>query len=89
MEDKAEEGSKKTIYCEYVYLGNTEGELGCTITNPKICSNLLCSKCDTKISLFKNQKWSDSCDYLFFRNNYGDQIKLSEVLFNKEILNRN
>jgi hypothetical protein len=40
---------------------------------------MLCTKCDTKVSMFKDMKWCDSCDYLFFRNNYGDAIKLSEV----------
>ena len=50
------------------------------IYNSKICSALLCTKCDVKVSIFKNKLWCDSCDYLFFRNNYGDQIKLSERL---------
>ena len=40
-------------------------------------------KCDTKVSSFKYNKWEDSCDYLFFRNNYGDKNKLSEVYKNK------
>lgn len=30
--------------------------------------------------MFRNMKWCDSCDYLFFRNNYGDECKLTEKL---------
>ncbi len=45
-----------------------------------MCNNLTCSKCDVKVSMFKNMKWSESCDYLFFRNNYGDQIKLGDKM---------
>jgi hypothetical protein len=33
-----------------------------------------------KVKIFKNQKWDDSCDYLFFRNNIGNVIKLAEVI---------
>ena len=32
-----------------------------------------------KVKIFKNQRWDDSCDYLFFRNNIGNVVKLSEV----------
>jgi hypothetical protein len=69
-------------FCEETYIGNTKDDFGITQNGKKlICSNLLCSKCDIKVSIFKNKKWNDSCDYMFFRNNYGDQIKLSEVMF--------
>lgn len=37
-------------------------------------------KCDLKVSMFKSRRWCDTADYLFFRNNYGDQIKLGEKL---------
>lgn len=47
---------------------------------PKVCNALLCTKCDVKVSMFKNMKWCESCDYMFFRNNYGDEIKLSDKL---------
>jgi hypothetical protein len=67
-------------FCDTTYIGNSKGELGASVNGKKlICSHLLCSKCDIKVRTFKNQKWMDSCDYMFFRNNYGDQIKLSEV----------
>jgi hypothetical protein len=32
-------------------------------------------------------KWCESCDYLFFRNNYGDRIKLSEKIIASGITN--
>jgi hypothetical protein len=41
---------------------------------------VLCTKCDLKVSSFKNKKWGDNCDYLFFRNNYGNENKLKENL---------
>jgi hypothetical protein len=67
-------------FCEITYIGNTKGDFGVSLNGNKlICSHLLCSKCDIKVSAFKNKKWIDACDYMFFRNNYGDQIKLSEV----------
>ncbi len=40
----------------------------------------MCTKCDVKVSSFKNKKWSDTSDYLFFRNNYGNDNKLKEKL---------
>jgi hypothetical protein len=67
-------------FCDTVYIGNTNYEFGMTqSTNKFICNNLICSKCDNKVSAYKNQKWNDTCDYMFFRNNHGDQIRLSEV----------
>ncbi len=29
-------------------------------------------------------KWTDNLDYIFFRNNYGDKIKLSEKLVSSQ-----
>jgi hypothetical protein len=76
-------------FCETAYIGNSKHEFGCSQNGVKlICNNLLCSKCDIKVSAFKNKKWNDSCDYMFFRNNYGDQIKLSEVNFFVFLLRR-
>lgn len=74
---------KQTLeYCDTTYIGSNQSEVGYSKTGKanKICGNLLCLKCDVKISMFKNKKWNDNCDYLFFRNNYGDKIKLSERL---------
>jgi hypothetical protein len=69
-------------FCETTCIGNAKCEVGISQNGQKmICNNLLCSKCDIKVSTFKNKKWNDSCDYMFFRNNYGDQIKLSEVTY--------
>lgn len=77
-------------FCVGTFIGNGKTESGFTsqmsdkkveFSIMQICSNLLCSKCDCKVSMFKDMKWDNSCDYLFFRNNYGDSIKLSEVTF--------
>lgn len=67
-------------YCKEVYLGASKNPVGIANENAqRTCGSLICTKCDTKVSMFKNKKWCESADYLFFRNNYGDHIKLSEV----------
>ena len=35
-----------------------------------------CSKCDFKVVRFDDQRWSDSVDYMFFRNFMGNLAKL-------------
>jgi hypothetical protein len=67
-------------FCETSYIGNAKGNFGLSVgVSKNICSNLICAKCDTKVSPIVNQKWNDNCDYTFFKNNHGDEIKLSEV----------
>ena len=38
--------------------------------------SLRCSKCDFKVVRFDDQRWSDSVDYMFFRNFMGNLAKL-------------
>ena len=38
--------------------------------------SLRCSKCDFKVVRFDDQRWSDSVDYMFFRNFMGNLTKL-------------
>jgi len=43
-------------------------------------TNLRCSKCDFKVMRFDDQRWSESVDYMFFRNFMGDIAKLRTKL---------
>ena len=57
-----------------MYLGNF------TTDDRPLCENLLCTKCDVKVSIFKNKRWKSEVDYLFFRNNYSRKDKLQTML---------
>ena len=46
-------------------------------TPPRLVrGSLRCSKCDFKVMRFDDQRWSDSVDYMFFRNFMGELAKL-------------
>ena len=62
-------GSKKK-YCEIPYIG--------TGTTKKLCDNLICTKCDVKVTCFKNRKYDNTVNYMFFRSYYSNKAKLSE-----------
>jgi hypothetical protein len=67
-------------FCDTAYIGNAKNEFGISQSSNKlICNNLICAKCDKKVSSFVNKKWNENCDYVFIKNNHGDQNKLSEV----------
>lgn len=63
-------------YCEVAYLGNGG------YSEKNICDNLLCTKCDVKVSIFPNKQWDTSVNYMFFRNNYARKDSLSQKLLN-------
>ena len=44
------------------------------------CSNLRCLSCNFKVHVFPGYEWSASADYLFFRNNAGNDGSLSREL---------
>lgn len=44
------------------------------------CNNLICTQCDIKIGSFEQQKWKQNADYLFFRSNFGNPLKLKQQL---------
>lgn len=63
-------------YCEVTYIGNG-------LNNFKdLCDNLLCTKCDVKVSIFPNKQWDTAVNYMFFRNNYARKDILSQKLLN-------
>ena len=75
--DRTEEKKKangKKVYCSSL-LGNGKG-------SEKLCSNLICTLCDCRVSVFEGSKWEDEkgVDYLFFRNNFACPAKLATKL---------
>ena len=60
--------------CEIAYLGNGFSD------EINLCDNLICTKCDCKVSIFKNYMWDIDVDYLFFRNNFATPEKLKQKL---------
>ncbi|ORY68013.1 hypothetical protein LY90DRAFT_667669 [Neocallimastix californiae] len=61
------------------------GQEGITIgNNQKSCSKLRCTSCDFNCMYFKDYKWSNKVDYLFFRNYVPNVEKLSEELIPKK-----
>ena len=64
-------------YCEITYLGNGFSD------NDFVCDNLVCTKCDCKVNIFKNYMWDNGdkeVKYMFFRNNFARPEKLKEKL---------
>ncbi len=66
-------GTKKQK-CDIAYLGNGLSD------DIILCDNLICTKCDCKVSIFKNSMWDIDVDYLFFRNNFATPDKLKQKL---------
>ncbi len=67
-------GTGKKERCEIAYLGNGFSD------DVTLCDNLICTKCDCKVSIFKNQMWDIDVNYLFFRNNFATPEKLKQKL---------
>ena len=67
-------GSIKKQKCDIAYLGNGFSD------DVVLCDNLICTKCDCKVSIFKNNMWDIDVDYLFFRNNFATPEKLKQKL---------
>lgn len=43
---------------------------------PKICPNLVCKKCDVKVSILGGYSFLASADYLFFRTHFANEKKI-------------
>ena len=67
-------GAGKKKKCEIPYLGNGFSD------DVELCENLICTKCDCKVNIFKNQMWDIDVNYLFFRNNFATPEKLKQKL---------
>ncbi|KAH9103279.1 hypothetical protein LEN26_015339 [Aphanomyces euteiches] len=67
-----------TKRCVSVYLGGTQMNHGVNSSsvNAQACSNLRCNECDFTVVQFENQKWNDSVDYMFFRENVPNEQRL-------------
>lgn len=69
----------KTRCCKVVLAGsNITRGLKSSNFSKYACDNLRCLQCNFKIHSFLNGQWSDSVDYMFFRNNVPNENKLVE-----------
>ena len=66
--------------CKNVYLGDDSGVSSYGSSRSMPCLKLRCTACDFNVLRFVGQSWLESADYLFFRNNFPDQVKLSKCL---------
>lgn len=66
--------------CKNVYLGDDIGGSSSFGARALPCLKLRCTACDFNVLRFVGQCWSDKVNYLFFRNNFPDQGKLSKSL---------
>ena len=66
--------TNKKQKCDIAYLGNGFSD------DIFLCDNLICTKCDCKVSIFKNYMWDIDVNYLFFRNNFATPEKLKQKL---------
>ncbi|XP_046907327.1 cilia- and flagella-associated protein 418 isoform X1 [Hypomesus transpacificus] len=74
----AKSGQKK---CCPVFLGGSLVANGVgTAISQRSCDQLRCTSCDFRIAMFDDHEWDPSCDYLFFRNNMPDCLKLRAKL---------
>eukprot|EP00471_Norrisiella_sphaerica_P002311 CAMPEP_0184493928 /NCGR_PEP_ID=MMETSP0113_2-20130426/27337_1 /TAXON_ID=91329 /ORGANISM="Norrisiella sphaerica, Strain BC52" /LENGTH=207 /DNA_ID=CAMNT_0026879419 /DNA_START=261 /DNA_END=884 /DNA_ORIENTATION=+ len=50
---------------------------GAVRPNGSMCSTLRCTSCDFEVLRFPGQRWSDKVNYMFFRNNTPNKVRLS------------
>ncbi|KAJ7985500.1 hypothetical protein DPEC_G00352670 [Dallia pectoralis] len=63
--------------CGQVFLGGSSIKNGLgTAVSQRSCDQLRCISCDFRVAMFDDHEWDPSCDYLFFRNNMPDCVKL-------------
>ncbi|KAI6659930.1 hypothetical protein LOD99_14270 [Oopsacas minuta] len=63
--------------CDQLYLAGTKRTMGKSSNFIlKACDNIRCTSCDFSIISIDNRKWTQSTDYLFFRNHMPDKLKL-------------
>eukprot|EP01012_Entosiphon_sulcatum_P057460 TRINITY_DN81231_c0_g1_i1.p1 TRINITY_DN81231_c0_g1~~TRINITY_DN81231_c0_g1_i1.p1 ORF type:complete len:245 (+),score=21.03 TRINITY_DN81231_c0_g1_i1:116-850(+) len=70
------------VRCAKPKMGGTQWATGCsqTLIIDKKCDNMVCIKCDFKVSAFEHYRWSPSVSYIFLRNNVPDFEKLRVML---------
>mmetsp|Transcript_33611 Transcript_33611/g.73366 ORF Transcript_33611/g.73366 Transcript_33611/m.73366 type:complete len:211 (+) Transcript_33611:114-746(+) len=66
------------VKCGCPNIGGTAYRMGAAgIGETVCCDRLLCTKCDLAVVSFPDCKWSADANYMFFRNGYPDERKLS------------
>ncbi|KAI9999771.1 hypothetical protein NQD34_011614 [Periophthalmus magnuspinnatus] len=67
--------------CCPVFIGGSSVQSGIgTATSKRSCDQLRCTSCDFGVLVFDDCEWDRSCDYLFFRNNVPERLKLQPKL---------
>ncbi|KAE8875861.1 hypothetical protein PF010_g9233 [Phytophthora fragariae] len=67
-------GTKK---CPQVLMDGGRASRGlCTAFSRNVCSSLRCNECDFTVVQFPGKKWDASADYMFFRENVPNEVKL-------------
>jgi len=78
---KPEERKKSLQKC---YPTVISGSIPCgycsSSANLQACDRLRCTRCDLPVKRFVNKQWKPSAEYLFFRNNFSRDDKLSEMM---------
>jgi len=70
--------SSQKVKCGCPQIGGMQYRMGAAGVGETVCCNrLLCTKCDLAVVSFPDSKWSEDADYMFFRNGYPDEKKLS------------
>jgi hypothetical protein len=70
--------------CVQLLVGGSKSHRGirASVFSKCLCNHLICLQCNFEVQCFGGAKWSQSCDYMFFRNNAPDEAKLSTGLDN-------
>ena len=70
------------VKCTAVTLGPSSGPWGrfSGVGGAVYCDAMRCTRCDFKVIRFSDAEWAPDVDYMFFRNCYPDQARLSPKL---------
>lgn len=83
IQPKVEERKKSLQKCYPIMLSGIHSSGYCSSSaNPQACDRLRCTRCDLPVKRFVNKQWKQSAEYLFFRNNFSRDDKLSEMMIN-------
>lgn len=81
-EKRTSDGGRGRAKCRMIMLGPPASDRGhYTGVGATVCCNQLrCTRCDLRVLSFCDAKWDSGADYMFFRNCYPDEGRLSENL---------
>ena len=77
---KPQSTNARTEKCKTPYLSTDEKSKSMDGFSRKPCFNLICKRCDIYVKHYKDKKWTENIDYLFFRSYFGNFEKIKEKL---------